>query len=467
MTGVRALRTVTACVPLLAAAPAYAQCDPLETQTLTASDGDALDRFGISVDIDADASIVGAYLDEPAGAGSAYVFERDGASWAETSKLQPPGAGGWFGVSVGVSGDAAIVGAQLSDIAAQDAGAAHVFRRNAGGEWLLEQTLLPSDAAAFDWLGHAVAIDGDAAIASAQLHDAAGQDAGAAYVFRFDGGAGVEEAMLAASDGGLGDEFGTSVDVRGDLAIVGARFADQVGSNAGAAYVFRRIDGAWVEEAVLLADDGEAGDEFGFDVAIQGDRAIVGARLDDDAGTDAGAAYVFEHGGDGVWTQAAKLVAAETAADDRLGESVALEGDLALAGARLHDGAGADAGAAFLFRREAGGGWVGEATLVSETTEPGDFLGIWVALTPTDAIAGANLSDQLGDQSGSATVFSLNCADACAADCDGNGELNVLDFICFQNEWAAQTDAGDCDDSGAYDVLDFICFQQRFAEGCR
>jgi hypothetical protein len=455
------VRAAALCAAVAVGAGAWGQCEPVETRVLRASDGDSFDRFGIFVDIDADTCVSGAYLDEPAGAGSAYVFERAGGVWEETAKLTAPDAGGWFGVSVSVSGDLVLVGAQLSDAAAQDAGAAYVFRRDGG--WVWEATLTGSEAAPFDWLGHAVAIDGDVAIASAHLDDGVAEDAGAAYVFRRVEGAWAEEARLTASDGSFEDEFGTSVDVRGSLAIVGARFADQLGSNAGAAYVFRLVEGVWVEEAVLLADDGGAGDEFGFSVSIDGDRALVGARLDDDAGVNAGAAYVFERDG-GVWSRTAKLVAGATSADDRLGESVSLEGELALLGARQHDGAGEDAGAAFLFRHD-GDGWVEEATLIGSETEAGHFFGISVALSETDAIAGANLDDVGGDQAGSATVFELGCA-GCAADCDGSGGLDVLDFVCFQNEWTAQTPTGDCNGDGSHDVLDFVCFQGVFVAGC-
>jgi len=175
--------------------------------------------------------------------------------------------------------------------------------------------------------------------------------------------------------------------------------------------VFRQDgDGVWQQEAKLTAFDAAGGDEFGFAASVDGDIAAVGSRLEDDAGSNAGAVYIYQHDGAGDWRHEAKLIPQPVAADDRFGETVALRGGLLLAGARQHDALGSEAGAAFLFRRLSDGAWVEEATLLASDGAAGDFFGISVGHDGQRAIVGANLDDDGGDQTGSAYVFDFNCA---------------------------------------------------------
>ncbi|MFQ5616567.1 MAG: hypothetical protein ACE5GO_08925, partial [Anaerolineales bacterium] len=152
----------------------------------------------------------------------------------------------------------------------------------------------------FDSFGFSVAADGNTIVVGAYGDDACCADAGAAYVFERDqGGAGSwgEVTKLTASDAAAGDEFGVSVAISGDTIVVGARFNDGGGSDAGAAYVFEHDQGGagnWGEVKKLTASDAATGDEFGGSAAISGNHLVVGSFRDDDAGADSGAAYVFE-----------------------------------------------------------------------------------------------------------------------------------------------------------------------------
>jgi PKD repeat protein len=214
-------------------------------------------------------------------------------------------AGDQFGIAVGIAGDTAIVGANVEDANGLDSGAAYVFERNRGGvgNWGEVAKLTASDGFEDDRFGGSVGIAGDTAIVGAIGDDDKGFAAGAAYVFGRDQGGPDnwgEVAKLTASDGGFGDAFGKSVGIAGDTAIVGADRDNDKGLNAGAAYVFERDQGGadiWGEVAKLTASDGINADQFGLSVGIAGDTAIVGAIGDDsDDGqvADAGAAYVFE-----------------------------------------------------------------------------------------------------------------------------------------------------------------------------
>ncbi len=254
------------------------------------------------------------------------------------------------------------------------------------------------DGDADDQFGWSVAIAGDVAIVGARNDDGA---RGAAYLLARDqGGAGAwgQLAKLTASDGKAGDELGYSVAISGDTLVVGAYAAD---SSRGAAYVFARKSGAWGEVRRLTASDGKAGDSFGRSVGISGDTLVVGA---DNHANTRGAAYVFsrDRGGAGAWGQAAKLIAADGEDGDSFGWSVAIAGQTALVGARGDDGS---RGAAYLFSRDQGGAgaWGQVKKLTAAGGSARAFFGYSVAVSGPTAVVGAHASDGLR---GAAYVFS-------------------------------------------------------------
>ncbi|MCP5083455.1 MAG: hypothetical protein GY948_17355, partial [Alphaproteobacteria bacterium] len=154
-----------------------------------------------------------------------------------------------------------------------------------------------------------------------------------------------EVAKILAGDGGTADRFGYSVAVDDDTAVIGTPYGDGNVSNSGAAYVFTRdgADGTWSQQVKLLASDGAWGDLFGFSVALDGDTAVIGALYGDGNVYNSGAAYVFTRdGADGAWSQQVKLLASEGAKSDHFGYSVALDGDTAVIGARLDDDNGSN-----------------------------------------------------------------------------------------------------------------------------
>ncbi len=210
-------------------------------------------------------------------------------------------AGDFFGSSVAISGDTAIVGAYFGDGNATDSGSAYVYRRDEGGvdNWGEVTKITASDGVSSQHFGEGVAISGDTAIVGAR--EGAGNESmsGSAYVYRRDQG-GVdnwgEVTKITASDGAAGDFFGRWVAISGDTAIVGAYFGDGNATDSGSAYVYRRDEGGvdnWGQVTKITASDGAASDTFGGSVAISGDTAIVAASLDDDNGKYSGSAYMF------------------------------------------------------------------------------------------------------------------------------------------------------------------------------
>ena len=266
----------------------------VQQQKLLAADGAAGDRFGRSVSISGDFAIVGAPQDDDKGdgSGSAYIFKWNGASWVQQQKLLAAdgAAGDRFGPSVSISGDLAIVGAPDDDDKGRRSGSAYIFKRD-GTSWVQQQKLLAADGAAIAFFGTSVSISGDLAIVGAD-------EAGSAYIFKWDGPSWVQQQKLLAADGAAGDGFGVSVSISGDLTIVGAHYDDDNGEWTGSAYIFKWDGTSWIEQQKLLASDGAAGDRFGVSVSISGDLAVVGAYWDDDAcpgdiDCDSGSAYLL------------------------------------------------------------------------------------------------------------------------------------------------------------------------------
>ncbi len=383
-----------------------------EQQNVVGSDGADDDWFGVSVSVSADTAVVGAYGDDVGanfGQGSAYVFVRSGEVWNEQQKLVASDGTAWdgFGYSVSVSGDTAVVGAYGDQVGANlEQGSAYVFVRS-GGVWNERQKLVASDGAAYDQFGCSVSVSGDTTVVGAHTDDVGAIDQGSAYVFVRNGGVWSGQQKLVASDGAVDDRFGRSVSVHGDTTVVGAAW-DDAGANGyqGSAYVFVRNGGVWSEQQKLVASDGTAYDQFGYSVSVSGDATVVGAYGDDVGANEAqGSAYVFVRSG-GVWSQQQHLVASDGAAYDQFGYSVSVSGDTAVVGAAWGEvGANANQGAAYVFVRS-GGVWSQQPTLVASDGAALDQFGYSVSVFGGTAVVGAVYDDvgAYADQ-GSAYVF--------------------------------------------------------------
>jgi hypothetical protein len=263
-----------------------------------------------------------------------------------------------FGGNVAMSGGTAVIGAHGDNDKGSMSGAAYVFVHAADGTWSQQAKLTASDGAAMDYFGGSVAVSGDTAVIGADGDDDNGDWSGSAYVFaRAADGTWSQQAKLTAADGAADDSFGTSVSVSGGTAVIGADEDDDKGDWSGSAYVFvQAADGTWSQQAKLTAADGAAWDEFGGSVAADGDTAVIGAYGDDDKGNSAGSAYVFVRAADGAWTQQSKLLAADGEVGDHFGggvavfgTSVAVDGDTAVIGAYGDDDKGNSADSAYVF----------------------------------------------------------------------------------------------------------------------
>jgi hypothetical protein len=286
---------------------------------LTAPDGVRNDQFGSSVAVSGDIAIVGAIKASGSvdrNQGSAYVFTRNGTTWTLTHRLDtgPSGdAGDFFGCSIAFDGFTAVVGAFGHD---GYAGAVWVFVRD-GDQWDAGTKLVANDSSAFSQFGASVSTAGNAIIVGAP-GDYSSQ--GAAYVFQKDGPAWSLRAKLTARPAIANGGFGGSVAIDRDTALIGSTCA---GSQCeGAVYVFaRNADDKWTQQTILTASDTHENDNFGASVALAGEVAVIGAPGEEP--NEAGAAYVFT-GVSATWTEQTILRATDAAAHDGLGARVAL-----------------------------------------------------------------------------------------------------------------------------------------------
>ena len=266
--------------------------------------------------------------------------------WMQQPELTASDAmpGDFFGVSVAVSGDTAIVGAQGK---ANQTGAAYIYVRSPTG-WTQQAILTAPDRTPGDLFGWSVALSGDTALVGAYLH--AG-NRGAVYVFARVGTSWKQQARLTADGGAPGDQLGSSVALYGNTALIGAWGG---AGGKGTAYIFVRRGTTWTHDCQFMAPDAAVGDYFGMSVALSADTAIVGAGGHNG---NQGAAYVYVLR-DAAWYFQARLAAADGAPNDNFG-TVALSGDTAIIGAYWKAGY---RGAAYVFART-GSRWIQRAEL--------------------------------------------------------------------------------------------------------
>lgn len=482
--------------------------DPIAQQAyLKAGNTASSDRFGLSVAISGNTVVVGVPEDDSGlttilngtgssadnsatNAGSAFVFVRNGSTWSQQAYLKAANAGeeDKFGATVAISGDTIVVGAPDEasaavgvdngadaplDNGAPFSGAAYVFVRN-GSTWTQQAFLKAGNAEGGDGFGEQVAISGNTILVSAPFEDSGATGAsatstgpidnsaefsGAAYVFTRSGTTWSQQAYLKASNSQQDDEFGESVAISGDIAVVGTgrESGDLIGAlngpggsandnapGSGAAYVFARSAGVWTQQAFLKAGNAGAGDNFGTSVAVAGETIVVGADFErsnatsvvngpggssDNSANGSGAAYVFVRSGS-TWSQQAYLKAGNSGTGDRFGSDVSISGNFIAVGAPSEssdfrgvstgavgptDNEAEFSGAAYLFHRVATS-WAQIATLKAGNADPSDNFGTAVSVSGGTLIASA-LREQssftgVENGSGGSADNSLNIAGA-------------------------------------------------------
>jgi len=316
-------------------------------------------------------------------------------------KLLPANGGIYdqFGNSVSVDGDMALIGCFNDNAPAQDSGSAYLFDVNTGTQlaWMR-----PSDSHGSDNFGISTALSVNIAVIGADKNDDMGVDSGSAYIF--DVSSGTQLAKILATDGDYDERFGFAVSISGEMVIVGApQHSTDLTYYSGSAYLFDITDPANpVQVAELLPADGADFAEFGYSVAIEGDRALVGAYCDDDNGDCSGSAYLYDISDPANPVLINKLVPADGAEADHFGSSVAMDAGVAVVGAKSDDDNGPNSGSVYVYDAATGNL---NYKLLPDDGDAGDFFGNSVEVSGNIIAVGAIFDEPNGTRSGSAYLF--------------------------------------------------------------
>ncbi|HWX41865.1 MAG TPA: FG-GAP repeat protein [Blastocatellia bacterium] len=338
---------------------------------------------------------------------TARIFASDG-------RAEPVGDGQLrsdsFGSNVAISEDAktVVVGAPAHTHPGlqKNAGAIYVFQR-VGDDWVQQAELFSPTPMAETFLG---AEPGFGGLAISGNTIAAGDEG----TFNVDFFTRVNDTWTSSGTVTVPDDFAfvpSDVSLSGNTLVVGSTGTDSpLAVGSGAVYVFQRAEGTWVQKATLTAADATAFATFGFTVRINRDLVAIGANSALGATSQSGAAYVFANE-DGAWSQQAKLIASDGMDFDQFGESVAIDGHTVLVGATQHIPAatGSRSGSAYVFQAR-DGNWTQSAELVASDAVPGGFFGSAVAVFNNTLVVGADEQHPPveGYAGGEAYVFKLN-----------------------------------------------------------
>lgn len=411
---------------------------------IVATDRNNDEYFGNEVAISGNFAIVGAYRENQSidegeiihNAGAAYIFRFDGSEWVQMQKLVASNRGEnyYFGCSVDICGDYAIVGAREENVAGgHKEGAAYIFYYD-GTSWVQDDRIYADDRHYGDYFGYSVAMTENRSVIGAIYQDYAEASsdslaqAGAAYVFSRSGIGWSQSAKLVAKYRSEGDNFGTCLAISGANIVVGVPLEDMnedsldYKMNAGAAYVFNYDGSHWSRSKKLLASDRNSHDQFGCSVDIDGATIIAGAYMEghDVDGLNkkdkTGSAYIFDYSGS-VWTQTQKIVASERWVSDFFGYDVAIEDNLLIVGAygedhdTLAENYIKNAGASYVFKNW-GGIWSEQEKITAYVRSEEDRFGNSVDISNDVLIIGAVGEDHDANDantkygSGSAYIYS-------------------------------------------------------------
>jgi hypothetical protein len=371
-----------------------AQCIVAEHERLLSTVPEAGAQFGQAVDLCGDLAGVGSPYSGASGA--VEIFRFDGTTWVAEQTLTPSdgGDGDRFGSALAVLENVIAVGAPGHQKSGFNFGAVYIFRHD-GATWIEEQKITPID---FGGFGRSLALDADLLVVGMSSVGVGG----AAIVYRFDGATWIEEQILSALDADPGDAFGSAVAIAAQTVILAGAFRDETSAaGAGSAYVFRHVDGTWIQEQKLIGSELVVNNYFGGSVSLggEGDLALIGAphRFAKLPEGNFGSAYIFRFDGE-TWVEEEELTPRVAIADSGFGIRVSLSGSLALVSAWIR------VGLPSIFRYD-GSRWSEEHVLVPSRLR-GSGFGLGAALDGDTAIVGSPYDDcQEGGSCGSAFVF--------------------------------------------------------------
>lgn len=308
-----------------------------------------------------------------------------------------------FGRSVTIEADTIIVGAPYIGINGAEAGAAYVYDYD-GMQWSQSQILLPAGVGAGDYFGYSVALSGDYCMVGATGDAGSGFLSGAVYMYRFDGVSWNLDQKITDPSGNAWDEFGAAVAVSGDDAFIGVPGNDGTAANAGAVFIYQYDGTSWSYSQTLTGVSED--DAFGKSVSVDGAWAAIGAYGDDTAATDSGAVHIYQFTG-ASWVPFQTIKAGDAGAQDYFGLSVALDGQQLLVGAPYDNDNGADSGSVYVFAFD-NGSWIQQEKIRAGDGSDNHLYGYSLDISRKYAVVGAANDNQHGTRSGAAYLLFYN-----------------------------------------------------------
>ena len=439
-----------------------------ESAKLTPIDIAGSDQFGISVSSSEGVAAIGARLDDDSGLndGSVYLFDIETHGQILKLITSDNAQGGNFGISVAIemlsTPPLVVVGKDRDRDNGINAGAVYLFRADTGSELFKIHEPTGTGGSLF---GNSVDIEQNTIVVGATTNATNGSGAGRAYLF--DATTGGLLHILEPQIPQNNSLFGNSVSISGDNVLVGARREEGTSSTSGVAYLFDRSTGLVVSR--FFPADGDAGDQFGFAVSVEGNFAAISSPADGDNGSASGSVYIYDISTPTNPVQVQKLLAPDGSSGDEFGHCVAIrsnsDGYLVAVGAWLDAQNGSDAGSAYMFQLNAQGIMQSSTKLIASDASSNAEFGTSIAIdTNGAAIVGAAEDDALFTNAGAAYVFAFD--QACVADFNGDGTLNFFDVSAFLAAFQANDPAADLTNDGSFNFFDVSEFLSAFSKGC-
>ena len=354
----------------------------LTNTKLTNDDGEEDDHLGKSAAIYGNICAVGApnasFNGTNSGVVKIFSTSNDGLTWGLVTTIYPDDedSGMYFGYDVDIYDEYLVVGAYGDDTLDSNAGAIYVFKTNNTGwsTWYQVSKLTGDDSEAGDQYGHSVSIYGNKIIVGARYNDEIGSNAGAVYTYIRSGDDITFKEKITVSGGNSGDYFGFSLSVREDMLIVGAYGVDDNGSTSGAVYIYRTTNDGnnWYFKQKLVASDGEAGMRYGSSVDINNKYAVVGSYLNESKGN----IYVYKTEDNGEsWGSEIKLRPTDIETNDQFGRAVTMHDNMILVSAGGHDLIAENAGAVYLYETlDTGSSWTQKNKIVAQDVKEDQYF---------------------------------------------------------------------------------------------
>ncbi len=453
---------LTAGLALTAAAQPGTEIGPL-----TPNDPTESVQLGDDVDIhDGIAIVSGLGLWTVPVPGAAYLFDASTGDQLAKLSLPPVFGADQLVIGVGIGENRAMVATRNWASGSDYTPRVWLFDTTDPSSPVFLQHLIPSDAEFLDDFGDAIDIEDNIAAIAAPANNVSGALSGAVYLFDITTGA--ELSKFFASDGESVDQFGFSIDIDGDLALVGARWDDDSAPNGGAAYLFDISDPANpVELSKVFSSMGDQNDYFGYELALSGNVAAVGAIFDDDLGLDAGAVYIYDITDPANPVMVKKLLASDGDPTDDFGWSVAMQGDTLVVGSRTDDDIHPGGGSAYLYDISDPANPVEIMKMVPADTSANATFGWSCEIDDGIGVFGASQADTPLSNSGAAYLFDVSLpGPTCLADVNGDGMVTPTDFSAWVGAFNNNLPTCDQNGDGECTPTDFSAWIGNYNTGC-